>query len=355
MRRQNRTLILLCLALAAFCVFLLMTPHPAPPPIDRPASLAPPLAPQPQLRAAAALSIPLPLATPQQLVSTSSASTSSSAAAADWERIAADAQAAGARVTSEGFPELEFFRTRTPTPFTMVCFKGDYVCADIKGAGFRKEWAEGLGLLIMDLEPGADFFIDLGANTGFFGLAAAARGVATLAVEPAQAAICRLNAAINGFSPALYDFHGVALVQTPGAGPMKQIVPWQNMGGSTLVEASRTTSWTTLFSEDLAHMDIVVPTSTIDEIVRERVLAPRRAVKLLKIDVEGFEVFAWRGGQQLLASGLVYCIVAEWHPRFLVSAGVQPAEYLRIMLKCVVRGGMGALAALRAPPPGALF
>jgi FkbM family methyltransferase len=238
-------------------------------------------------------------------------------------------------VTSPGFPELEFFRTRTPSPFTMVCFKGDYVCADIKNAGFRKEWSEGLGLLIMDLDPATDFFVDFGANTGFFGLAAAARGVATLAVEPAQAAICRLNAAINGFSPSLYDFHGLALVQSPGAGPMKQIVPWQNMGGSTLVEASKTTSWTTLFSEELAHMDITVPTSTIDEVVRARVLAPRRAVKLLKIDVEGFEVFAWRGGEQLLASGLVYQIVAEWHPRFLVSSGVQPSEYLRIMIRCI--------------------
>ena len=333
---------LLSLGLALTCCYLLLSSPSAPPALPLPVPPALPLSgpasqqalpafsgpAHPHLRAAAAAAaLELP-ALPAALASTSSS-------AGDWERVASDAAAAGARVTSPGFPELEFFRTRTPSPFTMVCFKGDYVCADIKGAGFRKEWSEGLGLLIMDLDPATDFFIDFGANTGFFGLAAAARGVATLAVEPAQAAICRLNAAINGFSPALYDFHGLALVQEAGAGPMKQIVPWQNMGGSTLVEASSTTSWTTLFSEELAHMDITVPTSTIDEVVRARVLAPRRAVKLLKIDVEGFEVFAWRGGQQLLASGLVYQIVAEWHPRFLVSAGVAPSEYLRIMIKCV--------------------
>jgi FkbM family methyltransferase len=105
------------------------------------------------------------------------------------------------------------------------------------------------------------------------------------------------------------------------------------MGGSTLVEASKTTSWTTLFDESLAHIDIEVPTRTIDEVVRAPVLSPRRAVKLLKVDVEGFEVFAWRGGQELLASGLVFKIIAEWHPRFLVSAGVEPVEYLNIMIK----------------------
>ena len=40
--------------------------------------------------------------------------------------------------------------------------------------------------------------------------------------------------------------------------------------------------------------------------------------------------------QELLASGLVFTIIAEWHPRFLVSAGVQPTEYLEIMIKHII-------------------
>ena len=175
--------------------------------------------------------------------------------------------------------------------------------------------------------------IDFGANTCFFGLAAAARGVKVIAVEPAQADVCRLNAAINGFSPDLFEFYGVALVEKPGTGPLKQRIPWQNMGGATFVDGTKTTSWTTLFDEATPHLDLLIETMTIDEVVRKTVLDPRRPVKLLKVDVEGFEVFAWRGGQELLSSGLVFKVIAEWHPRFLVSAGVEPAEYLRIFSK----------------------
>ena len=204
------------------------------------------------------------------------------------------------------------------------------MCNEIHSEGTRKEWREGLGVLIEDLEPGADIFIDFGANTCFFGLAAAARGVKVIAVEPAQADVCRLNAALNGFSPDLFEFFGVALVEKRGTGPLKQRIPWQNMGGATFVDGTKTTSWTTLFDEETPHLDVLIETMTIDDVVRASVLDPWRPVKLLKVDVEGFEVFAWRGGQELLASGLVFKVIAEWHPRFLVSAGVKPAEYLRI-------------------------
>lgn len=252
---------------------------------------------------------------------------------ASWRSAAALVAASTLSVTTPGRPEQRIiFRTKTPVPFVMTCNSADYVCNDIHGAGVRKEWHDGLGVLIEALVPG-DMMVDFGANTGFFGLAAAARGVKTLAVEPGQADVCRINAALNGFNQDIFEFYGVALVEKRDSGPLVQRIPWQNMGSATFVTGSKTTSWTDLFNDATPHIDLVMPTTTIDDVVRKSILDPKRPVKLLKIDVEGFEVYAWRGGQELLASGLVYVVVAEWHPRFLVSAGVEPTEYLRIFAK----------------------
>ena len=159
-----------------------------------------------------------------------------------------------------GRPAMRVFRTRIPTPFLMACYEGDHVCDDIFTNGFRTEYALGLGSLIEELRPGIDTMIDFGANTGFFGIAAAMRDVRVLAVEPANAGVCRLNAfLINGLSP-LYELHEVALVLTPGQDPLTQTVPWANLGGSTFVKKEETTNWTALFNEDQPHRDVVMAT-----------------------------------------------------------------------------------------------
>lgn len=216
-------------------------------------------------------------------------------------------------------------------PFFMACFKRDHVCDQIRRDGYRLEWKNILGPLITALRPGVDTFLDIGSNTGFFGLAAAMRGVRTISIEPAQANIVRLNAALNNLGPERFEFHAVALVDQPGAGPLRMRLPYQNMGSATAVDPANTTGWTDLFEDGTPHIDLTVPTATLDEVLWESVLKPRRHVRLLKIDTEGYEMRVWRGAHNLLSSGLVETIISEWHPKFLQSAGVHPVEYLRFL------------------------
>ena len=218
-------------------------------------------------------------------------------------------------------------KTTTTPSFSIQCVAGDAVCTDIMRIGVRIEWTYGLEAIIQALRPGMDTMVDLGANTGFFGLACAARGVRTIAVEPAQGAVVHANAALNGFAPPLFTLHEVALVAERG-GSMRLRMPWTNMGSATLVAPSATENWTDMFKDGQDHLDVMVPTTTLDELLQAPVLAPRTTVALLKIDTEGWEFFVFLGGVKTLASGLVRTIVSEWHPRFLISAGVPPLRYL---------------------------
>lgn len=231
-----------------------------------------------------------------------------------------------------GWPPMVSRETTTDPPFRIQCVSGDLVCIDIMTSGVRVEWNYGLGSLVTALRPGVDTMVDLGANTGFFGLAAAARGVRTISVEPVQGAVVRANAVQNGFAPPLFTLHEVALVAERGTPPQRMRMPWGNMGSASLVAPGTTQNWTSLFTDATPHLDIEAPTSTLDDLLATPVLNPRAIVALLKIDTEGWEYFVFKGGQQTLASGLVRTIVSEWHPRFLVSAGVDPLAYLHLFI-----------------------
>jgi hypothetical protein len=61
---------------------------------------------------------------------------------------------------------------------------------------------------------------------------------------------------------------------------------------------------------------------------------PDVAVQVMKIDVEGYELFAMRGATALLAEKRVNFIFSEYSPSMLFEKGVtEPADYLRLLME----------------------
>jgi FkbM family methyltransferase len=165
------------------------------------------------------------------------------------------------------------------------------------------------------LEPGA-VFVDVGANYGWHSLVAAravgeAGRVISVEPNPRNAGLLRQSAGRNGFphltvmAVAAGDEHGLAALETDGSN-----------GRIVGVDAS--------ILEALA-CSFVVPLRRLDHIV-EQAGDPR--VDVMKIDVEGFELAALRGGRRVITRDRPV-IVSEFFPRALLSTGgIDPAEYL---------------------------
>jgi len=75
---------------------------------------------------------------------------------------------------------------------------------------------------------------------------------------------------------------------------------------------------------------ITVETVSIDDFLDEKALSINH-VKLMKIDIEGFEYFAFLGAQKLLAK--IPFIIAEYSPGYMKKGGVATKDLLEIMFK----------------------
>jgi FkbM family methyltransferase len=137
--------------------------------------------------------------------------------------------------------------------------------------------------LLQEELASAEVFVDVGANVGFYSCLARARGVPTVAIEPLPANVMMLlrNLDANGWRDVEVFPVGVAaapdVVTLYGAAACASLRPgWAG--------ASR-------------RVGTRVPCSTLDIIVGSR-FAGRRL--LIKVDVEGAELDALRGAEQLL-------------------------------------------------------
>ena len=137
-----------------------------------------------------------------------------------------------------------------------------------------------------------DTFLDVGANCGAYSvLASGVVGAASIAVEPvphtferlrAILALNELNERVEAVPAGVGREAGTATFSTD-RGAMNRILP----DGQTRADS------------------VEIPVRTIDEIVAGR------AVRILKIDVEGFEQPALQGASALLAQGDLQAILVE--------------------------------------------
>jgi FkbM family methyltransferase len=139
------------------------------------------------------------------------------------------------------------------------------------------------------LRPGAGF-VDVGANIGSYTILAAATGAEVVAIEPIPVTFANLaaNIALNGFGDRVARFHG-------GVG---------DRAGTLRFTAAHDTMNHVVEGED-GEQSIAVEVKPLDAILDGR--RPR----LIKIDVEGYELPVLRGASAALADPELLALVVE--------------------------------------------
>lgn len=161
------------------------------------------------------------------------------------------------------------------------------------------------------IRPG-DTVIDVGAHLGLTVLPAArAAGPEgrVIAVEPGSrvAGLLRRNIALNALDEVVV-VHGCAAGAGPGEARLS-IRPV--LGESSLISPA---------TEGPAEEVLVRP---LDALV-----PPGTRIRLVKIDVEGYELEVWRGMTRIVADNPDLALLLEFGPSHLQRAGITPAEWM---------------------------
>ena len=170
--------------------------------------------------------------------------------------------------------------------------------------------------LIACLKPG-DTFLDVGANIGYFSLLASqlvGESGTVVSFEPSARALSKLTAhlCLNGCSNVTVCSQ--AMGESPGTERLNW-APSSNIGGSTIARGKPAQG----YSEQIA-------VRRLDDVCSEMQLVP----SFIKLDVEGFELFALRGAREMLKKNHPM-VVCELTNHFLKDHGQSGADMLRFM------------------------
>lgn len=200
--------------------------------------------------------------------------------------------------------------------------------------GTREE--DKTAILKNELKPGM-IHVDLGANIGYYALMAAkivgpAGRVLCLEPDPRNLELLRRNVELNGFTAPI-EICAVAASDHPGTATMYQAHA-SNL--NTLVAPQERQQ-----AADPVECKVSVKTVTLDDFMDQR----GGILNFLRMDIEGFEVDALRGGLRTLERSPAPCkILLETHPNMYgpnrdFGALLQQLYSMRFVPKSIVSAG----------------
>ena len=171
------------------------------------------------------------------------------------------------------------------------------------------------------LRPGMTV-LDVGANRGLFTLEAAhfvGESGTIHAFEPTPATRARLIANLQANGLDHVRVLGSAISETPGRARLRVHHRWTGL--NTLADHDITWLGTELAADEIVE----VPVTTLDHHAESTGLG---LIDFLKIDIEGFELFAIRGARRLLSAQRVRWLMLEVGDGTCANAHVQPGAIL---------------------------
>lgn len=175
-------------------------------------------------------------------------------------------------------------------------------------------------LILEKLEDG-DVFVDLGGNEGYFSILASEKvGIngKVYYIEPQERLWNVMAKNINK-----NHCYNVTIIPFAVSNTKNEVditpTPSINSGSSTLVKENRGRLW----------KNQRINCTTLDDLFYKKTL---KIVKLIKIDIEGFELFALKGGTKLLENKIIKNILIEFHPRQLKELGQSIQEIHNLLI-----------------------
>jgi FkbM family methyltransferase len=166
------------------------------------------------------------------------------------------------------------------------------------------------------LKPG-DTFLDVGANIGYFtALGASLVGSAgrVLAFEP-------LDKNVQLIYATLWEnrFENVTVFPFAASSDVRLVAMSSSEFSSNAGVVDRTIGQ--------KRTRVIAQSQRIDDL-----LATTNRIDVIKFDIEGHEMYAWRGGAKLLAKHRPH-VLTEFHPKCIrENTDIDPAAYLRTLL-----------------------
>jgi FkbM family methyltransferase len=167
--------------------------------------------------------------------------------------------------------------------------------------------------ILSKLEKG-ETFVDLGANEGYFSVLGSRKvgpDGRVFSIEPQERlwSVIANNIELNRLTNIVLLPYAIST----GRGTTNIILsPSINSGSSTIVRNARRKFWETQ----------TVNTMPLDELLGQQ----QSDIKLMKIDIEGFEFFALKSAEELLKKRRIKNIVVELHEAQLKSLGQSVEE-----------------------------
>jgi FkbM family methyltransferase len=186
----------------------------------------------------------------------------------------------------------------------------------------RKSYEPELGDAVRSLLHEGDVFVDVGANEGFFSIIASKAVGANghvVAIEPQSrlqsilARNVRENDALN------IDIIQRAISDAPGVAALS-LSPDVNTGSSGLFRTTR---------YNLPTQDVLQ--TTLESLFK---LLSLKNVKLMKMDIEGFEYEAVLGSREIFRIGVIQYLALELHPAILARRGKSERDIVEFLIDC---------------------
>jgi len=167
----------------------------------------------------------------------------------------------------------------------IISTKSDLLARILRDGRYEPEWANEF---LSHVTPGAEI-IDVGANIGFYTIAAAKKGARVLAIEPTAAAFRRLseNVRRNGVEAQVVLYHGL-VSDIEGEREFHVIEGMEEYASMAPIQAGYAREENQILSKVRAR--------TLDSLADEFGFRP----SLIKVDTEGAEFLVFTGAKKII-------------------------------------------------------
>lgn len=181
-----------------------------------------------------------------------------------------------------------------------------------------KGWEPFETILFTKLIKPRSIVVDIGAHIGWYTLIAAMQvgsdgKVYSFEPNPKNFSLLSKNVKVNNYKNVVLVNKAVSNI----TGPANLYLNKHNTGDHRL------------FTTDNTQEHVTVHSVTLDEYFKQQAVT----IDLIKMDIQGFEMHALLGTEDILRKNKKMKIITEFQPEYIAKSGSNPADFLKLIRK----------------------